>query len=106
MISVNLLSTPPIQLDVFFANGPTKTLFTETRGTWGTVLLCRTGSKEHNIKLAQRAVELGLKWKTTNGLCKCHPVTEEILEIVAGATEEEIFATLGLEWIPPILREV
>jgi DNA polymerase (family 10) len=58
-----------------------------------------TGSKEHNILVRSRALKLGL---TLNeyGLFKL-----ETEERVAGATEEEIYAALGLPWIPPELRE-
>src|ERR1700728_243359 len=58
-----------------------------------------TGSKEHSSLVRSRALKLGL---TLNeyGLFKLD--TEER---VAGETEEEIYAALGLAWIPPELRE-
>ncbi len=56
-----------------------------------------TGSKAHNIHIRSLGVDRGLK---TNeyGVFKGD-------ELVAGATEEEVFAAVGLPWIPPELRE-
>jgi DNA polymerase (family 10) len=58
-----------------------------------------TGSKEHNITLRSRALKMGL---TLNeyGLARLDDNA-----VVAGETEEEIYAALGLAWIPPELRE-
>ena len=65
----------------------------------GAALQYFTGSKEHNVALRSRAQKMGL---TLNeyGLAKV-----EGGELVASATEEEIYAALGLDWIPPELRE-
>ncbi len=67
--------------------------------SFGAALQYFTGSKEHNVQLRQRAQKMGL---TLNeyGLFK---LSDESL--VAAATEEEIYAALGLRWIPPELRE-
>ncbi|HKA13534.1 MAG TPA: DNA polymerase/3'-5' exonuclease PolX [Myxococcota bacterium] len=65
----------------------------------GAALLYFTGSKGHNIKLRQRALARGL---TLNE----YALSEiEGGKVVAGETEEEIYAALGLPWIPPVLRE-
>lgn len=37
--------------------------FTATETNWWNNLVCRTGSREHNIKLASRALELGFGWE-------------------------------------------
>ncbi|HKU41103.1 MAG TPA: DNA polymerase/3'-5' exonuclease PolX [Polyangiales bacterium] len=65
----------------------------------GAALLYFTGSKGHNIKLRQRALARGL---TLNeyGL-----IEVETGKVVASATESDIYAALGLGWIPPVLRE-
>ncbi|MEP7353786.1 MAG: PHP domain-containing protein, partial [Acidobacteriota bacterium] len=67
--------------------------------SYGAGLQYFTGSKEHNIHLRTRALKLGL---TLNeyGLAKV-----DTKEIVAAETEEQIYAALGLAWIPPELRE-
>jgi DNA polymerase/3'-5' exonuclease PolX len=57
-----------IQLDIFIAHAGTRDLLESKPSNYGSLLLCRTGSKEHNIKLAERAKGLGLKWKTHEGV--------------------------------------
>jgi len=91
------------QVDFYFAHGPSKELLETKPGNWGTVLLCRTGSKEHNIFLAQRAQKLGFKWETMIGLT--FAVDMKGSQIMASETEEEIFKELGLPFIKPEDRE-
>jgi DNA polymerase (family 10) len=66
--------------------------------SWGAALQYFTGSKEHNIRLRQRALERGSKL-SDDGLFTAGG------ERLAGAAEEEVYAALGLAWIPPELRE-
>lgn len=65
----------------------------------GAALLYFTGSKGHNIKLRQRALARGL---TLNEYALAEL---EGGRVVASETEEQIYAALGLPWIPPVLRE-
>ncbi len=67
--------------------------------SFGAAMQYFTGSKEHNIALRQRALRLGL---TLNeyGLFRLDDNTR-----VAGETEEGVYKALGLDWIPPELRE-
>jgi DNA polymerase (family 10) len=65
--------------------------------SYGAALLYFTGSKAHNIVLRQMALDRG--WKINE-----YGVFEGERRI-AGATEEEIYALLGLPYIPPELRE-
>src|SRR5271165_229130 len=58
-----------------------------------------TGSKAHNVALRQRALKLGY---TLNEYSLADLKTESP---VAGKTEEEIYAKLNLDYIPPELRE-
>jgi DNA polymerase (family 10) len=65
----------------------------------GAALLYFTGSKGHNIKLRQRALARGY---TLNE----YALSElEGGKIIASVTEAEIYAALGLPFIPPVLRE-
>jgi DNA polymerase (family 10) len=66
---------------------------------FGAALLYFTGSKEHNVKLRGRANDLGF---TLNEYCLATLKGERR---VASATEEEIYAKLKLDFIPPELRE-
>jgi DNA polymerase (family 10) len=63
-----------------------------------------TGSKEHNIVMRQRAIQRGLRLNEY-GLFKSDVETRDPKLLVACNTEDEIFQTLGLTYIPPELRE-
>jgi len=63
-----------------------------------------TGSKEHNIVMRQRAIDRGLRLNEY-GLFKSHEETRDPKLLVKCATEDEVFRELGLEPIPPELRE-
>ncbi len=63
-----------------------------------------TGSKEHNIVMRQRAIARGLRLNEY-GLFKSNEETRDPALRVSCRTEEEIFQTLDLPYIPPELRE-
>jgi DNA polymerase (family 10) len=66
---------------------------------YGAALLYFTGSKEHNVTLRGRALKMGLT------LNEYSLSTLKVEKPVAGATEEEIYSKLKLDYIPPELRE-
>ena len=67
------------------------------RKSYGAALQYFTGSKEHNVALRDRAKRHG--WKLSEyGLFEGE-------KVIASRTEEEVYEKLGLEWIPPELRE-
>lgn len=68
-------------------------------GSYGAALQYFSGSKMHNVTVRQRALKRGY---TLNeyALARVDDGSP-----VAAATEEEIYAALGLDWIPPELRE-
>ncbi len=65
--------------------------------SYGAAMQYFTGSKEHNIVIRKRAVDQGLK-VNEYGVYRGD-------EYVAGSSEEEVYATLGLPFIAPELRE-
>jgi DNA polymerase (family 10) len=67
--------------------------------SFGAAMQYFTGSKEHNVALRQRALKMGF---TLNeyGLLRLEDNSR-----VAGETEEGVYGMLGLDWIPPELRE-
>jgi DNA polymerase (family X) len=67
---------------------------------FGAALLYFTGSKAHNVGLRGRALDMG--W-TLNEYAL---TTVKGGKVVAGKTEEEIYAKLGLDYIEPELREM
>lgn len=66
---------------------------------WGAAVLYFTGSQAHNIRLRQLAIRRG--WSLNEYALSDADTGEEI----AAETEEEIYAALGLPWIPPPIRE-
>ncbi|NLX47971.1 MAG: DNA polymerase/3'-5' exonuclease PolX [Euryarchaeota archaeon] len=67
--------------------------------SFGAALQYFTGSKEHNVKVRTLANELGYKvneygvFRSSDG------------EKVAGETEEDVYDALGMQWVPPEMRE-
>ncbi|MDD4531220.1 MAG: DNA polymerase/3'-5' exonuclease PolX [Candidatus Pacebacteria bacterium] len=68
-----------------------------SESSFGAALQYFTGSKEHNIALRRIAIKQGYKLNEY-GLFRGE-------RKIKGETEEEIYEKLGMEWIPPELRE-
>ena len=71
-------------------------LYSATTETWGALLLIRTGSAEHNIRLSKQALSMGMKL-SHKGLTKDGKVI--------ASSEEEIFEALDLPYVEPEERE-
>jgi DNA polymerase (family 10) len=67
--------------------------------SFGAALQYFTGSQAHNIHVRRIAKDLGLKINEY-GVTR---VSDEVR--VAGETEADVYAAIGLPWIPPELRE-
>lgn len=67
--------------------------------SFGAALVYFTGSKAHNIRLRQRAIERG--WKLSEYTLE----TAETGEVHAAATEEDVYRALDLRWIHAERRE-
>ncbi|MFC1910279.1 hypothetical protein ACFLXC_03165 [Chloroflexota bacterium] len=88
---INLATPSGISVDIYVAD----------EKTWATLLLIRTGSKRHNIKLCSLAKQKGLKLHADgSGLFRLTDAQR-----IAGDTEEGIFQALGLRYLPPEERE-
>lgn len=66
---------------------------------FGAALQYFTGSKEHNVKVREKAVRRGLK-VNEYGVFRVKDDRR-----TAGTTEEELYQAVGLPWIPPEIRE-
>jgi DNA polymerase (family 10) len=66
---------------------------------FGAALQYFTGSQAHNVKLRGLAKKMGLKINEY-GVFKTSDDSK-----VAGATEEDVYATMGLTYIPPEIRQ-
>ena len=98
------------ELDQVLARGENKVSFRVAKGmqvdvrlllpeNYGAALIYFTGSKEHNVSLRGRALKMGY---TLNEYALATLKDERR---VAGASEEEVYAKLKLDFIPPELRE-
>jgi DNA polymerase (family 10) len=66
---------------------------------WGAALQYFTGSQAHNVATRQIAVRKKLK------LSEYGLFDTETNQLIVSRTEEEVYARLGLQWIPPAMRE-
>lgn len=89
-------------------SGETKTSVLTARGMqvdlrvvdpsqWGAAMVYFTGSQAHNIRIRERAVRRG--WSLNE-----YGLTADD-ERLTGETEQEVYAALDLDWIPPGMRE-
>jgi DNA polymerase (family X) len=82
---------------VKLASGIDADLLVVPEESWGAALQYFTGSKEHSVQLRKIAISKGVRlneWGVFEGDKR-----------IAGATEEEVYKILGLQWIPPEMRE-
>jgi DNA polymerase (family 10) len=82
-----------------FGDGVRAQVWVHPPQEFGTALVYATGSKDHNVRLREMALDKGLSlsdhsFKKTKGKGD-----------IFCSTEEEVYKTLGLPWIPPELRE-
>lgn len=97
-------------VDGIIIQGPTKSSIRTTSGlqvdlrvvepeAYGAALMYFTGSKEHNVKLRERAQQRGMT------LNEYRLENKDTGKSVASKTEEDVYAALELKWIAPELRE-
>lgn len=97
------------EVDEVIGKGPTKTFVKLNNGmdadllvvpkeSFGSALQYFTGSKEHDVALRKIAISKGLRLNEWG-------VYDKKNRMVAGSTEEGVYNKLGLDWIPPEMRE-
>lgn len=87
----------PAKAFVKLSSGIDADLLVVPEESWGSALQYFTGSKEHSVELRKIAIAKGLRlneWGVFKGEKR-----------VAGDTEEQVYKALGLQWIPPEMRE-
>jgi DNA polymerase (family X) len=87
----------PTKETVLLRNGLQVDLRVVEPASFGAALVYFTGSKDHNVQIRSLAKDLGLR-VNEYGVLRGE-------ERIAGRTEEEVYAALGLAWVPPELRE-
>ncbi|MBI4655400.1 MAG: DNA polymerase/3'-5' exonuclease PolX [Elusimicrobia bacterium] len=96
------LSTGPTKVSVILKKGVQVDIRIIPEESFGAALCYFTGSKEHNVLLREIALKKGF---TLNeyGLFRISDKKQK--KPIASGTEEEIYRALGLQFIPPELRE-
>src|SRR5919197_124406 len=88
----------PSKTFVKLNNGMDADLLIVPQESFGSALQYFTGSKEHSIALRKVAISNNLRLNEWG-------VYDKDNRMVAGSTEEGVYHALGLEWIPPEMRE-
>lgn len=81
---IRFIATDNVQVDIYIG----------TKENYESLLLIRTGSKEHNVKLTTRAMSMGLKL-TAHGLI----VTKN--NSIIATSERDIFKALKMSYVEP-----
>jgi DNA polymerase (family 10) len=95
-----VLSTGASKIFVRLNNGMDADLLVVPEESFGSALQYFTGSKEHDVAMRKVALANGFRlneWGVFDNNSK--------KKVVAGSTEEEVYHALGLDWIPPEMRE-
>ena len=109
--------TSHIEAAEVILSGSTKTSFLTSSGLqvdvrvvapdqFGAATLYFTGSKAHNVELRQRAIRQGMSL-SEYGLVDAgdEEIAPEDRPVVASRTEADIYAALGMAYVPPPMRE-
>jgi DNA polymerase (family 10) len=94
-----VLSSGTDKSSIVLRDGPQVDLMVCSPAAWGTHHVHFTGNADHNIGLRGRALDRG--WSLSEKGFKVLESGELLLE----ADEADVYARLGLPWIPPELRE-
>ena len=92
-----VIARGPAKAFVKLAGGIDADLLVVPPESWGSALQYFTGNKEHSVELRRIAIAKGMRlneWGVYEGDRK-----------IAGETEEQVYKVLGLQWIPPEMRE-
>jgi DNA polymerase (family 10) len=95
----DVLAKGPTKSAVRLSNGIQVDLRVVSESSYGAALLYFTGSREHNIKLRSLAIDKGYKLNEYGLFNKDTGVP------IAAANEEDIYRRLGLDIMPPEMRE-
>ncbi len=101
-----VLGHGPTKSSVELHNGMQVDLRVLEKARWGTALNYFTGSQTHNIRMRELALEkrYSLNEHAFSPVDNQNNIIEDAPKILC-ATEEEVYATVGLPWIPPEIRE-
>ncbi|MEM6333739.1 MAG: DNA polymerase/3'-5' exonuclease PolX [Planctomycetota bacterium] len=103
------------EVDAVIAHGKTKVSIRTHNGlqcdlrvvspdAFGAALMYFTGSKDHNVRLRERAISMGMKL-SEYGLFPADTDDTANTKPLVADTEEAVYKKLKLPWVPPELRE-
>ncbi|HNX90950.1 MAG TPA: DNA polymerase/3'-5' exonuclease PolX [Candidatus Omnitrophota bacterium] len=95
-------ATGPTKASVVLRSGTQVDLRVVDEACFGSALVYFTGSKAHNIKLRKIAKNKGYKVSEYGVFEETRSGKEKL---VAARTENDVYKSLGMEWVPPELRE-
>ena len=98
----NIIAKGTTKSSISLKEGPQVDLRVIDKSCFGAALLYFTGSKQHNVEIRKIAKSNGYK-VSEYGIFSVSKGGKE--KFVAGKTEKEVYKTLGMEYIPPELRE-
>lgn len=96
---LRVLGKGETKTSVEFTDGVRAQVWVHPPEEFGTAFVYGTGSKDHNVRLREMALAKNLSL-SDHSFLKMKSKGE-----IFCATEEEVYKTLGLPWIPPELRE-
>ena len=94
-----VLGKGPTKSSIEFNDGVRAQVWVLPPEQYGTALVYATGSKDHNVRLREIALAKGLSL-SEHSFLKMKSEGE-----IFCTTEEDVYKTLGLPWIPPEMRE-
>ena len=97
--AVEVIAAGPAKTSIRTAAGLQVDLRVVALDAWGAAMQYFTGSQEHNVRIRELAVRRKLK------LSEYGLFDTESGELIVSRTEEEVYQRLGMQWIPPTLRE-
>lgn len=100
--TAEVITKGSVKSNIMIKEGPQVDLRIIDDSSYGAALVYFTGSKQHNIKIRTLAKDKGYKL-SEYGVFSISTGGKEIM--LAGAREEDVYKKIGMEWIPPELRE-
>jgi DNA polymerase (family 10) len=101
---LNVIAKGETKASVLLEGGIQSDLRVVSDAEFPSALMYFTGNKEHNIVMRQRAIDRGLRLNEY-GLFRSKTETRDPKLLVRCKTEEEMFEELGVNYIPPEMRE-
>ena len=97
----SIIAKGPTKSSIKLKEGPQVDLRVIDEGCFGAALVYFTGSKQHNIRVRKIAKNKGYKVSEYG----VFSVGKNKEKFIAGKLEEDVYKKLGMEYVPPELRE-